>query len=30
MGDLFVQNVERYRAGRPPLNQITPAEWREA
>jgi phosphoglycerate dehydrogenase-like enzyme len=30
MGDLFVQNVERYLAGRPLLNRITDAEWREA
>lgn len=29
MGDLFVQNVERYLAGRPLLNLITVAEWRE-
>lgn len=30
MGDLFVQNVERYLAGRPLLNQVTAEEWREA
>ncbi len=30
MGELFVQNVERYLAGRPLLNMITAAEWREA
>jgi phosphoglycerate dehydrogenase-like enzyme len=30
MGDLFVQNVERYLAGRPLLNLVTAAEWREA
>ncbi len=30
MGDLFVQNVERYLTGRPLLNLITAAEWREA
>jgi phosphoglycerate dehydrogenase-like enzyme len=30
MADLFVQNVERYLAGRPLLNLITAAEWREA
>jgi phosphoglycerate dehydrogenase-like enzyme len=29
MGDLFVQNVERSLAGRPLLNQITDAEWRD-
>lgn len=29
MGDLFVQNVERYLAGRPLLNLVTAAEWRE-
>jgi phosphoglycerate dehydrogenase-like enzyme len=29
MGDLFVQNVERYLAGRSLLNFITAAEWRE-
>jgi phosphoglycerate dehydrogenase-like enzyme len=28
--DLFVQNVERYLAGRPLLNELTAAEWREA
>jgi phosphoglycerate dehydrogenase-like enzyme len=30
MADLFVQNVERYLAGQPLLNFITPEEWREA
>jgi phosphoglycerate dehydrogenase-like enzyme len=30
MGDLFVQNVERYLDGRPPLNEVTAEEWREA
>jgi phosphoglycerate dehydrogenase-like enzyme len=30
MGELFVQNVERYLAGRPLLNELTPAEWQEA
>jgi phosphoglycerate dehydrogenase-like enzyme len=30
MADLFVQNVERYLAGRPPLNLITPEQWHEA
>jgi phosphoglycerate dehydrogenase-like enzyme len=30
MGDLFAQNVERFLAGRPWLNRITGAEWREA
>lgn len=30
MGDLFVQNVERFLAGRPLLNEVTAAEWREA
>jgi phosphoglycerate dehydrogenase-like enzyme len=30
MGDLFAQNVERYVAGLPLLNELTPAEWREA
>jgi phosphoglycerate dehydrogenase-like enzyme len=29
MGDLFVQNVERYLAGRPLLNAVSAAEWRE-
>jgi hypothetical protein len=29
MGDLFVQNVERYLAGRPLLNLVTADEWRE-
>ncbi|HEY7159039.1 MAG TPA: D-2-hydroxyacid dehydrogenase [Gemmataceae bacterium] len=28
--DLFVQNVERHLAGRPLLNLVTAAEWREA
>jgi phosphoglycerate dehydrogenase-like enzyme len=30
MGELFVQNVERYLSGRPLLNLVTAAEWREA
>jgi len=30
IGDLFVQNVERYLAGRPLLNEVSAAEWREA
>ncbi|MGH7170822.1 MAG: D-2-hydroxyacid dehydrogenase [Gemmataceae bacterium] len=30
LGDLFVRNVERYLAGRPLLNLVTAAEWREA
>ncbi|HTU19205.1 MAG TPA: D-2-hydroxyacid dehydrogenase [Gemmataceae bacterium] len=30
MGDLFVQNVERYLAGKPLFNLVTAAEWREA
>jgi phosphoglycerate dehydrogenase-like enzyme len=30
MGDLFVQNVERYLADRPLLNLVSPEEWREA
>jgi phosphoglycerate dehydrogenase-like enzyme len=30
MGDLFVQNVERFLAGQPLLNVVTAAEWREA
>jgi phosphoglycerate dehydrogenase-like enzyme len=30
IGDLFVQNVTRYREGRPLLNEITAGEWREA
>jgi phosphoglycerate dehydrogenase-like enzyme len=30
MGDLFVQNVLRYREGQPLLNELTPQEWREA
>jgi phosphoglycerate dehydrogenase-like enzyme len=30
MGELFVQNVKRYLAGRPLLNLVTAAEWREA
>jgi phosphoglycerate dehydrogenase-like enzyme len=28
--EVFVQNVERYLAGRPLLNELTAAEWREA
>jgi hypothetical protein len=30
MADLFAQNVERFVAGRPLLNEVTAAEWREA
>ncbi len=30
MGDLLAQNVERYLAGQPLLNEVTAAEWREA
>jgi phosphoglycerate dehydrogenase-like enzyme len=30
MGELFCENVERYRAGRPLLNELTQREWREA
>ena len=30
MGDLFVQNVRRYRAGEALLNELTAEEWREA
>jgi phosphoglycerate dehydrogenase-like enzyme len=30
MGDLFAQNVERFLAGRPLLNEVTVAQWREA
>jgi phosphoglycerate dehydrogenase-like enzyme len=30
IGDLFGQNVERLLAGRPLLNELTAAEWREA
>lgn len=30
MADLFVQNVRRYREGRPLLNELTPQEWQEA
>ncbi len=30
IGDLFVQNVTRYRAGHPLLNELTAREWREA
>jgi len=30
LANLFVENVERYLAGRPLLNLVTPAEWREA
>jgi phosphoglycerate dehydrogenase-like enzyme len=29
IGDLFVQNVERFLTGRPLLNEITAREWRE-
>ena len=30
LADLFAQNVERFVMGRPLLNEVTPAEWREA
>jgi phosphoglycerate dehydrogenase-like enzyme len=30
MADLFQQNVERYRAGQPLLNEVTRQEWLEA
>lgn len=30
LADLFFQNVSRYQAGAPLLNEITPQEWREA
>jgi phosphoglycerate dehydrogenase-like enzyme len=30
IGNLFMQNVVRYREGRPLLNQLTAQEWREA
>jgi phosphoglycerate dehydrogenase-like enzyme len=30
IGALFVQNVERFLAGRPLLNEVTAREWREA
>jgi phosphoglycerate dehydrogenase-like enzyme len=30
MGDLFVQNLERLLAGRPLLNLVSAADWREA
>jgi phosphoglycerate dehydrogenase-like enzyme len=30
MGELFVQNVERYLLGRPLLNEVTREEWLEA
>jgi phosphoglycerate dehydrogenase-like enzyme len=30
LGDLFVQNVERFLTGRALLNVVTAAEWREA
>jgi phosphoglycerate dehydrogenase-like enzyme len=30
MGDLFVQNVERFLAGQSLLNEVTAREWREA
>jgi phosphoglycerate dehydrogenase-like enzyme len=30
IGDLFAQNVVRYREGRPLLNELTDQEWREA
>jgi phosphoglycerate dehydrogenase-like enzyme len=30
MGELFLHNVERFLDGRPLLNEITAAEWREA
>jgi phosphoglycerate dehydrogenase-like enzyme len=30
LGDLFVQNVERFQTGRPLLNELTAREWHEA
>ena len=30
MGQLFYENVVRYREGRPLLNEVTAREWREA
>jgi len=30
MGELFVQNVERFLLGRPLLNEVTREEWLEA
>ena len=30
IADLFAQNVERFLAGKPLLNELTPQEWREA
>jgi phosphoglycerate dehydrogenase-like enzyme len=30
MGDLFVQNVQRFLEGQPLLNELTAEEWREA
>src|SRR5262249_36117084 len=30
IGELFVQNVERFLTGRPLLNLVTADEWREA
>jgi phosphoglycerate dehydrogenase-like enzyme len=30
IADLFAQNVKRYLAGQPLLNELTPREWREA
>ncbi len=30
IADLFIQNVTRYREGRPLLNELTPQEWHEA
>jgi len=30
LADLSIQNVGRYRAGEPLLNEITPQDWREA
>ncbi len=30
IADLLIQNVQRYREGRPLLNEITAREWREA
>ena len=29
MGDLFIQNVQRFLEGRPLLNELTPREWQE-
>ena len=30
IGELFAQNLERYLAGQPLLNELTPDEWRQA